>query len=769
MKVAAALVACGLLCAPGGAQERPGPLPGGGFLLPNGWTLRPAGRQIALGAMPMSAVLSPDKKYMLALNAGYGEPSVSVLDVQTFEAVDTAALPDAWLGMTFSPDGRSLYVGGGASGSVFEFAFSAEGKLAPKRKLPSGGKQESGATDFIGDVAVSPDGRLIYAASLFRDQVVVINPQSGWVIERFPTARRPYRILFHPDGESFFVTSWAEGSIHHHRARDGQHLSMARLGSQPMDMAWGSKPPKLEEGEEPPRWKARIFVAMANTNGVAVIGVNENQSFEAIETIHLSLWPYQPLGMTPSGLALSEDQERLFVACSGYNTIAVVDVAGVKGKAAGFIPTGWYPTAALALPGGRLVALNGRGGGSFANPNGPDPLAAPQPVQRGIESPGYVARRQKGTASVIERLDAAAIREHTRTVFRNSPYSDQKLALGDEADQAEFPIRHVLYIVKENRTYDEILGDLGTGRGDHKLAVFGEEVTPNHHKLAREFAFFDNFFVNGDVDADGQSWSTAAIASAYIERLWPSTYSGRREAYDYQEVRTESVPAAGYLWTNAIAAGLGVRNYGFLAINHDLPASDGVHVKDVQDPALRDHTSRVFRGFDLDYPDVERAKAFIKDFQELDASGKVPRLMAMRLGNDHTWGATPGKLSAKSLMADNDQALGMIVEACSKSKSWPRMAIFVVEDDAQGGRDHVDSHRAPAFIISPYTRGAGLDSGMYSSASALRTIGLMLGLKPMTHFDAAATPMLAPFRDEPDPTPYTAEKPRVRLGERNGE
>jgi DNA-binding beta-propeller fold protein YncE len=709
----------------------------------------------------MAAVLSPDGKFLLVLNAGYNKPTLNVLDSRSLSAVSMAEVPDAWLGLTFSPDGRSVFVGGGASGSVFEFAFTPEGKLEPKRKLPSASKGESGPPDFIGDVALSPDGRLIYALSLFRDQVLVINPQSGWLVDRFKTARRPYRILFHPDGASFFLTSWAEGSIHQHRTQDGEHLTMARLAAQPMDMVWSDKPPKLESGEEAPPWKARVFVATANTNQVQVVGVGT--AFEVLEPVRLNLWPYQPLGMTPSALALSQDQSRLFVACSDYNAVAVVDVSAPKGRLAGFVPTGWYPTAVRSLPEGRLVVLNGQGATTSPNLNGPVPLSQPAPVNRGIDSPGYVARLQVGTASLIDSLDAAALREHTRTVFQNSPYSDKKLALGSDGEQSSgFPIQHVLYMVKENRTYDEIFGD-------SKLAIFGHQVAPNHHKLAREFGLYDNFYSSGDVDADGQSWSTAAIASPYIERLWPATYAGRRIEYDYHEVQTAALPAAGYLWTNAIAAGLALRNYGFLAMNHNLPVADGIHVKDVHDPALRNHTSRQFRGFDLDYPDIQRAEVFIREFRDFEKAGTLPRLMMMRLGNDRTWGATPGKISPKAMMADNDAALGMIVEACSKSKFWPQMAIFVLEDDAQGGRDHVDAHRSPAFIISPFTRGAGPDSTMYNTASMLRTIELILGLKPMTHYDAAATPMFALFRENPDSAPYVAEKARLPLDQTNPE
>ena len=249
--------------------------------------------------------------------------------------------------------------------------------------------------------------------AFFRDQILVINPESGWVIERFKTAGRPYRILFHPDGKSFFVTSWAEASLHQHRTQDGEHLGMVRLGSQPMDMVWRDKPlGQLESGEKPPAWKARIFVAVANTNQVHVVGVTESKDLEVLDPIRLSLWPYQPLGMTPSALALSEDQDRLFVACSDYNAVAVLDVSGIRGRGVGFVPSGWYPIAVRALPGGRLIVLNGRGTKSSAN------LKVPNAA---------------GTGSVIDPLDSAALREFTKVVFRNSPYSDKKLLTGADA------------------------------------------------------------------------------------------------------------------------------------------------------------------------------------------------------------------------------------------------------------------------------------------------------------------------------------------------
>jgi len=765
--LACLLLAC-LAPAQSDETRRPGPLPGGGFLLPSGWTVRPAGRQIALGSLPLAAALSPDGRFVAVMNAGYLDPSILVLDAATLEVVSRAPVPDAWLGLAFSPNGRFLYAGGGADASVLEFSVSAEGRLEPQRRFAAVPDKERTEQDFIGDVAVSPDGRLIYAAHLFRNQILVINPQSGWVIERFATARRPYRILFHPGGKSFFVTSWADGSLHHYDAATGKELSFLRLGAQPMDMAYSSGRVRLGGAAEASELVGRIFVAVANTNRVAVVGVSESHSIQLLQTVNLSLWPNQPLGMTPSAVDLAGDGKRLFVACSNYNTVAVVDISDKSPRVEGFLPSGWYPTAVRALPGGRLLILNGRGAASAANPDGPNPLLVPILPGRGIGAPGYVAAIQKGAASLIEPFAAQQLRDYTRTVFRNSLYSDQKLEppAGPEEERA-FPIRHVLYIVKGSLSYDAVFGDLGKGQGEPKLTVFGQDVAPNHRRLAREFVLFDNFHAGGDVEADGLLWSVAALAPAYVERLWPSTYAGRRRVYDYDGGQNAAVPPAGYLWTNALAAGLSVRNYGFFAENHPLPVTENLHVRRLRDPALADHTNPRFRGFDLDYPDVERAQVFLADLAEMEKTGKMPQLMMMRLAGDHTSGTAPGKIAPRSAVADNDYALGLIVEACSRSRFWPQMAIFVAEASAHTAADHLQARRIPAFVLSPYSRTAKVDSTLYDTTSMLRTIELLLGLKPMTHADAAAEPMASAFQAEADPTPYTAEKPAVPLAARN--
>jgi hypothetical protein len=490
---------------------------------------------------------------------------------------------------------------------------------------------------------------------------------------------------------------------------------------------------------------------------------------QLLETINVSLTPRHPAGMTPSALALSSDRGRLFVACSDANAMAVVDVSEGRSRVLGFVPTGWYPTAVRPLDDGRLVVLNGKGSRSFPNPGGPNPAVS------AAGKPEYVARIQAGSASFIDPFGDAQLAAFSKTVLANSPYRDSMLYdAGIDAGNpipnnpgGSSPIEHVIYIVKENRTYDQVLGDLKEGNGDPSLVLFGENITPNHHKLAQEFVLLDNFYVNSDVSADGHNWSTAAIAPDYVQKLWPNSYAKRRDHKDYYGEDPASFPPAGYLWTNAGMAGLSMRNYGYWVKNLSKPAKDGVQVDSVNDPFLKKVTNLYFRGFDLDYPDVERAKVFLRDLKYFEQTKQLPRLILMRLGNDHTAGTAPGRIAPLSAVADNDYALGMIVEAVSKSSFWPKTAIFVVEDDAQNGPDHVDSHRSVAFVISPYAKRQDVDSTMYNTTSVLRTIELILGLRPMTHFDAGSKPMSACFQALPNLKTYAAESPRISLKMRN--
>ena len=778
MAVTGVVLAAAALVSQEAKVEAPGPRTDGSVLLHNGWVLRPAGRQVALSTFPMAAAVSRDGKYTVILQGGYMKPSLSVHETATLKEVSRVEVSDAWLGMAFAPNSNLLYVSGGSAAAVMEFELTGEGRLEARRTFPLVRAEQRKHTDFVGDVAVSPDGRLIYIAALYRNSIWVINPQSGMVIEEFKSAHRPYRILFHPDGKTFFVTGWGDGSLYHHNAQNGEVLQRLSVGPSPMDMVWRDKPVVEEDEEEekpPAKFTARLFVAVANTNSVAVVGVNEDKRLSMIERINVALYPVMPAGMTPSALALSEDQKRLYVVCSDANAVAVAEVSGARSMVAGFIPTAWYPTAARELSGGRLLVLNGRGARSFPNRLGPNPTKRAAPVHLGNSAIEYVGALQRGSASVIGAFDEQQLSRWSRTVMANAPYKPRMMddagtpagSVVPTRPDERSPIEHVIYIVKENRTYDQVLGDLGIGNGDPSLTLFGEEVTPNQHKLAREFVLLDNFYVNADVSADGHNWSAAAIAPAYVQRMWPNSYGARRRHYDYEGGERAALPPAGYIWTNVLAKGLTMRNYGWWSSNITPAPESGRQIANVRDAALSAVTNMEYRAYDLNYKDVDRARVFIKDIEQFDAQGSMPRFLVLRIGNDHTSGTSPNRISPRAAVADNDLALGMIVEAVSKSKFWAKTAIFVLEDDAQNGPDHVDSHRSPAFVISPYTRGRGVDSSHYSTTSMLRTMELILGLHPMTMHDAGARPMHAAFRRQADARPYEKAEARVAIEERN--
>ncbi len=773
----ATLLAAVLLVSQAEMGDRVGPRPDGSFLLNSGAVLKAAGRQQPMDTFPMASALSPDKRWLLVLHGGYNPPSVVVLDAKTLAEKSRLPLADAWLGLAFTPNGKMVYVSGGSQANVHELSFDDNaGQLKLLRSIPIVPAANRKHTDFIGDVAVSPDGRLVYAAGLFHDALHVINPQSGRLIEKLKTGRRPYRIRFHPDGKSYFVSHWADGTIGHYAAETGNRLGLVRTGQHPTDMLWSDRQPEGADSDTP-KFKGRIFVTSSNTNLVSVVGVSDSNTATAIESLNVALSPNQPAGMTPSALALSPDQKDLYVVCSDANAVAVADISQARSRVRGFIPTGWYPLAARVID-NQLLVFNGRGGGSFPNPKGPNPTQRPAPVHEGNVAVQYVGKLQRGSVSIIDAFDEDQLDRWSAQVRRQTPYEDRRLMVAhNDPASAVIPVRagnpslikHVLYIVKENRTYDQVLGDLGRGNGDPSLTLFPEKVSPNHHKLAREFVLLDNFYVSADVSADGHNWTTAGIAPDYVQKMWPNSYAGRRKHYDYEGGEPAALPPAGHIWNNVLAKGLTLRNYGYYVENAPLKdvTASAPHVKSLRDPSLVPHTNRNYRGFDMDYPDVDRAKVFLADLARMEAEGKFPNFSMIRLGNDHTSGLAAGKISPLANMADNDYALGLIVEALSKSKFWDKMAIFVIEDDAQNGPDHVDSHRSPAFVISPYTKRGTIDSTFYNTTSMLRTIELILGLQPMTMFDGGARPMVGAFQATLNTVGYTAEKPGYALDERN--
>ncbi|MCU1327005.1 MAG: beta-propeller repeat protein, partial [Bryobacterales bacterium] len=486
-------LAATLLVAQPAPGEQVGPLPDGGVRLTSGWRIKPAGTVIPVDTFPMSTLITPDKKFLLVLHGGVNPPSITVIDIASAKELSRTPVPDAWLGFTMSKAGDKVYVGGGARAAVFEFTL-ANGVLKAGRTFPLFSDKERRPSDLVGDVQFAPDGHLLYVADLFRDNVAVVNPQSGFILSRFKTGRRPYRILFHPSGKSFYVSSWADGSIGQYETNKGERIGTVRLGPHPTDMVW-----KDGEIEDHPEVKARVFVSASNTNNVFVLGASESGELSRLETVNLAMTARQPLGMTPAGLGLNSDGTRLFVACSDANAAAVVDISGPRSRLAGFVPTGWYPTAAFGLPDGRMGVLNGKG---------------------------------QASVQLVEVPDGPELDALTHEVAANSPYRDEKLAdsgaLTNSPVRANGPVKHVVYIVKEGQSYDQVLGDVKGGRGDAALAVFGEQTTPNQHKLAREFVLLDNFHVNAEGGADGLHWAMAGISPDYTERMAPGSYSGRR-------------------------------------------------------------------------------------------------------------------------------------------------------------------------------------------------------------------------------------------------
>jgi DNA-binding beta-propeller fold protein YncE len=758
--------------------EKVGPLPDGGFLLNSGWTIRPAGEQVPVDTFPMSSAVSPDGKYLLVLNGGYNPPSISVIDVALKREIGRTPLPDCWLGLTVSPRANLVYASGGSNGTVYELSLDpANGSLTRKRDFAAVSEASGKGQAFIGDVAVSPDAHLLYAADLYNDSIAVVNLQSGRVIDHWKTGRRPYRIVVAPGGRQLVVSSWADGSVYQHDANSGAQIARTRVGPHPTDMVWLGKAPPA--GEAQSNFIGRLFVAAANTNSVYSLGVTRDGQLNMLESINVSLTPMHPLGMTPSALAIDKSGTHLYVACSDANAVAAADISGEHTSVQGFIPTGWYPTAVRVLDDNQLVVLNGKGLGSRANPDGPVPTKPKQALSQGgpVVSPGYVAHIQTGTAAFIPAVTESALAAYSDTVQRNSPYRDEMIygpivnaqdAFFSRTEGHSSPIQHVIYVIKENRTYDQVLGDMEKGNGDKSLALFGENVTPNLHQLAREYVLYDNFYENADVSADGHNWASAAIAPDYTVKLWPSEYATRSKRYDFEGGEPANTPPAGYIWDNALQAGITVRDYGEWCVNIPRKAVNGPRqIQSVNDAALAPYVDMNFRSFDLEYSDLDRAQEFIREWKDFDAKGQAPQMIILRMPNDHTQGAKAGTLTPLAYNAQNDLAMGMVVEAVSHSSLWGSTAIFVIEDDAQNGPDHVDSHRAPAWVISPYTHRGTVDSTMYNQTSILRTMEMIVGLRPLTHFDAAAHPMFRSFSQQADKRPYTVIQPKTSLTERN--
>ena len=748
---------------PPGAPEWPGFRGAGVTLLPNGWRIAPAGRGLQVGDFPLSMVQSPDGRFVIISNNGWSKPSLTIVDTRQEYVKAVVPVDHAWLGLAWSPDGTKLYSSGAAENTVNEFAWKegalkAAGQFVLARPALSPSWDNAEAAGFIGGVAVAPDGQTLYAAHVLGKSLSAVDLVRERVRQTITLPAEPYTAMVSKDGRTLFVSLWGGAKV---LALDPATLAIKGevvVGEHPNAMAIS------KDG-------SRLFVACANTNKVWVI---ETAALTAREQILTALFPNAPAGSTPNALDVSPDGATLAVANADNNTVALVDISKPgASKVSGFLPVGWYPTSVMFSPDGkRLLVLNGKGFTGQANPRGPQATSGTAPGQ-------YQGQLLQGALSMIDVPDAAALKAHTQRAYDVTSYRDDIRLTPANAPVASAipgkvgdpsPIQHVFYVIRENRTYDQILGDIGAGNSDPSLALFGENVTPNAHAIARQFVLLDNFYVDAEVSYDGHAFSTGAYATDVVEKMWPTNYGRRGGAYlseggwgDRNPYGNLATPSDGYIWDFANRAGLTFRSYGEFA---DAPKPGAPMEATV--PGLKGHVHPSYPSFDLSIKDNARLDIWLKEFREFERNGNLPRLNIIRLGNDHTEGTRAGRPTPRAMIAENDQALGRLFETISKSVYWKDSAIFVLEDDAQNGPDHVDSHRSVALVASPFAKRGVVDSTLYTTSGMLRTMELILGLPPMSQYDAAAAPMYGAFGPTPTLSGYAALPPRVSLDEING-
>jgi YVTN family beta-propeller protein len=727
--------------------------------LPTGAHLDPAGKSIDVGSMPLAIALSPDEKSIVVLLNGWREQGVQVIDRGTGKIVQTILQPAAFLGLVFSDDGKKLYVSGGNEDVVYSYNWT-NGRAEKSDTFVLAVKPKGRwGTRYPAGIALSSDGRRLYVAENLADSIAVIDLESKRVIRRLPTERYPYGVAASNDG-AVYVSAWGGKTVSVFReTREAiEEKSRVVVGRHPSALALS------DDG-------SRLFVASASTDRVSVLDTRSMRVITTLEDPPPS-GPHE--GSTPNALALSTDGRRLFIAEADNNAVAVFDLSRstasvstgeeTTDKLLGRIPVGWYP-AGVSVAGDSLFVINGKGRGTAPNPKGPNPTHP----QR-LYPPGYTLGQLSGTLTVmsIAGITSGELDAYTRRVATANGWNGQRTPFKYP------PIEHVIYVIKENRTYDQVFGDVKAGDGDTSLLFFPQRVSPNHHALAERFGLFDRFFVNAEVSPDGHNWSTAAYTTDYLQKTVPSNYSERGRTYDYEGGNRGVIPeddaaepAAGYLWNLAQKAGITFRNYGEF-VDEERFTREGKEARRYigTKPFLKDHTNPEYPGFDMWLPDQLRADIWISELASFEASGKMPTLEIVRLPNDHTLGLRANAPTPFAFMADNDLALGRMVEALSRTRFWKSSVMFVLEDDTQNGPDHVDSHRSPLLVISPYAK-AGVTHSFTNTTDVLATIEEILGLGRMSQFDHYGRPLRTIWRDKPDTSPYVALRPAQSLEDRN--
>ncbi|WP_052947943.1 bifunctional YncE family protein/alkaline phosphatase family protein [Aneurinibacillus tyrosinisolvens] len=720
----------------------PGPQGDGTGVTTNNWTLTPAGKQVNLGNKPFGGVISPDHRYLVVSNNG-SPKSLQVVDLEQQKIVSEVKPPEGlYIGAAFSPDGKTVYASG-TKNKITVFKFD-NGTLTEQSPIVMQDAAHKNTTFSPAGISVSADGKSLYVANNLNHSVSRIDLTTGQLSATTPVGKNPYMALLSRDGNTLYVSNWGESSI---SVLDPNSLTVKKT------IPVGLHPNAIVENPV----NGSIYVANSDSDEISVI---DSKKLQAVQTLSLSPYKGAPTGTQPNALTVSPDGKTLYVSNAGNNDIAVIDLGGEKNhaepKIKGLIPTAWYPSGVfLSEDGTKMMVLNAKGLG--AGPN-----AQHQ----------YIGSLINGTLSFVDVPGDHELKKYTKQVEENNQGNrgkeegwlkemegEKKLPIPRFASEHS-PIKHVIYVIKENRTYDQVFGDLPKGNGDPSLTEFGEKITPNLHKLANQFVTLDNFYEDGECSADGHDWSTAAKANDYKEK----GYRAGDHIYDFRGQDPADYSEEGHLWNNAAKSGVTFRNYGeFMVYNKNKAQWEPT------DPTMGNNYDPNYPGWDMNIRDLVRYNEWEKEFKQFEQNGNLPQLQMMYLPHDHTSGTTPGVQTPQAMVAENDYAVGKIVDTVSHSKYWKDTAIFVVEDDAQAGPDHVDAHRTEALVISPYTQTGKLDSTFYDTNSMLRTMELILGMKPMSQFDAAATPMLNAFTSQPDFAPYKVEEPKYSIETLNGQ
>jgi YVTN family beta-propeller protein len=772
-------------------------------LTPAGWKVEPAGSEIEVSQAtpglqgPLGAALSPDGGRLLTTSSGAARTNtVDLFDLgarqrTAFVPYDATKAPGeaVFYGVAWSPDGRHAWASGGGQQVVHAYdvaggALTETGQIALPQGagafFPAGlayGATPRGDRLYVADGLSGPAGGT--AGNPPGHTVSVIDPATNTVTGTIDlgASLEPLGVTFDRDGGKAYVSNWLGRSVS--VIDTATETKVADVALSPANDPLQADHPSAIAAN--PR-RDEVYTANANSDTVSVIDT-EHDAVAA--TIDVALVPGAPKGAIPDGLAVSPDGSTLYVAEAGENAVAVVDLDAREVK--GFIPASWYPSAVSVTPdGGRLVITNANASGA-----GPNPCGGLQPPDHAVSCAGasrdtqYSGSMIKGSVQLVDVPNRDELEELTAQVLRDNQ-AHPRARLRPDALRA---IKHVIYVVRENRTYDQVFGDLPGGNGDPSLTLFRDDSAPNARALARRYGLFDNFYADAEVSADGHNWITQAGATDYVDKTWPINYSpsprSRERSYDFEDVaptqllpseplqgdpsiaRSGAAQTGGYLWDNAFAHGVTFRDYGEYTQTDCTATSAGTgnvsHTTHLDSARFPGAVDRAYPGYSTTCPDhTLREPEWEREFRAHVAARDLPQLEIVRLGNDHTNGTRVGSATPQSYVADNDVALGRLVDAVSHSPYWRSTAIFVTEDDAQNGPDHVDAHRTLALVISPWTRRGAVDSTHYDTASMVATMEDLLGLPPMMITDQRATRMWAGFSArDPDLTPFTARTPTV--------